>query len=39
MLKKVRNVFRKISPLAFLLVTLVTTHLSTFRTVIAKSID
>jgi hypothetical protein len=39
MLKKVRKVTRKISPLAFLLFTLVTTHISTFRTAIARSID
>jgi hypothetical protein len=39
MLKKIRKVSRKISPLAFLLFTMVTTHLSTFRNVVGRSID
>jgi len=39
MLKKIRKVTRKISPLAFLLFTMVTTHISTFKTAITKSID
>ena len=39
MLKKIRKVSRKISPLAFLVVTMITAHLSTFRTVVAKTID
>jgi hypothetical protein len=39
MLKKIRKVTRKISPLAFLLLTMITTQLSSFRTVIARSID
>lgn len=39
MLKKIRKVSRKIGPMAFLLVTMMTAHLSTFRNVIARSID
>jgi len=39
MLKKIRKELRKISPMAFLLVTMVTVHLSSFRNVIAKSIE
>lgn len=39
MLKKIRKVTRKISPYAFLLLTMVTAHLSTFRTVVGRSID
>jgi hypothetical protein len=39
MLKKVRKVTRKISPLAFLLFTMVTTQLSSYKNVIAKTIE
>jgi len=39
MLKKIRRVLRKISPLTFLVLTMVTTQLSSFKTVIARSID
>jgi hypothetical protein len=39
MLKKIRKAVRKIGPVAFLLVTMMTTHLSTFKNVIGRSID
>jgi hypothetical protein len=39
MLKKIRKAVRKIGPMAFILVTMTTTHLSSFRNVIARTID
>ncbi len=39
MLKKIRKIFCKIGPLAFLFLTLVSGHISTFKTVIGKSIE
>lgn len=39
MIKKARRIFRKLSPLAFLLITMATTHLSVTKQAILRTID
>jgi hypothetical protein len=39
MLKKIRKALRKIGPVAFVLVTMTTSYLSTYKNVVVKSIE